>query len=930
MKGLGIQVLTVIAVGMALCHQLWALSAGELDPSFNGTGRVPLRYGYGDDMVTAMALQEDGKIIVAGSTGSSRNDVFGNDMAVVRLNADGSLDPSFGQKGKVITRLPNQGSALNSVRIQTDGKIVAGGIAYQDHELNKTVFVLVRYLQDGTLDPTFGSGGVVLTDIYDRDYIRTVHILPNNKILVAGHAQKGGTSNLVLARYRPDGSLDSDFSTNGFAVHSYQGEVQDMLVLSDEKILICTDADRMRILRCLPNGQVDTAFGQNGWTTTPHIGAKGYSLAIQPARLGVFPNDPKILVAGGLSGSGGEKGFIVARFTMEGQLDTSFGGGVVITQMGSVYHAAQAVVVEPSPRGLPARIIVAGYSQSSISGHTRYDFTVVKYLNNGTLDSSFGNGGVVVTPIGVEGKHPSQAIAAIRQGDHFLVGGVVSHYEVSGDMAVAKYDSVSGALDSSFGKGGIQVVDVGEKAWVEAVGIAVASNGGVVAASNLEFETSSTPRCISGINSFLSDGTPDPEFGQEGRVVIDIAEETRVQALGIHAASGNIAIAGVLNGKRTMPPIGEGFTQPRLFVASLLADGRKNGVFGDGGVVISDVTVTQDSNSLVAVQPDGKILVSCQVPSVNGPQHLILRYATNGQLDSSFGGTGKALISLIGNDEQIFDMHLQSNGAILLALGQPNAGGKLEMMRLLPNGSMDASFGLLGKVSTQLDWAALALGVTARSDGKIMLTGAAIVELESLGVDVLLARYTVNGELDSAFDVNGIAIAPTGTGAGFGIKAFPRDGGKTLVVGIARLGNDLQNMLLQFLPNGSLDPAFGGNGRALISFLPVASQKQIAMDVNGCVLIASGSEVARILTENMAVESDSMGIYSITRMSNGVIRLQGWGQAGRSYTVRGSLTLQNGYTLPLGTITPNTEGQWSYEDNDAQYYPARYYWLTEP
>jgi uncharacterized delta-60 repeat protein len=169
-------------------------SDGSLDTSFNGTGKVTTPIGSGDDMAFSVALQDDGKIIAAGQslTGSYY------DFAVVRYNSDGSLDTSFNGTGKVTTAIGSADDHGNCVAIQGDGKIVVAGTSFIG---SSNDFAVVRYNSDGSLDAAFNGTGKVTTDITGLDYASSVALQGDGKIVVAGGTSDGSNYDFALVRY---------------------------------------------------------------------------------------------------------------------------------------------------------------------------------------------------------------------------------------------------------------------------------------------------------------------------------------------------------------------------------------------------------------------------------------------------------------------------------------------------------------------------------------------------------------------------------------------------------------------------------------------------------------------------------------------------------------------------------------------------------
>jgi len=185
-----------------------ATSPGDLDLTFGTSGRVTTDFGSQQyDVAHAVALQPDGKIVVAGELWS---DSSGEDFAVARYMDNGQLDPTFGVTGKVSTDLEGIDAAM-SLAIQTDGKIVVAGLAAYGQKLG-----LVRYKPDGSLDPTFGTMGKVISD-FSTSYATAFAVLiqADGKIVAAGCTNSTAQTDFLAVRYNADGHIDGTFGQNG-------------------------------------------------------------------------------------------------------------------------------------------------------------------------------------------------------------------------------------------------------------------------------------------------------------------------------------------------------------------------------------------------------------------------------------------------------------------------------------------------------------------------------------------------------------------------------------------------------------------------------------------------------------------------------------------------------------------------------------------
>jgi uncharacterized delta-60 repeat protein len=184
---------------------------GLLDINFGSGGKVTTDFGC-SAAAYAIVLQPDGKILAAGhSCGST-----GSDFALARFNSDGSLDATFDIDGIVTTDFSNSQDSGFAVAVQPDGKIIVAGNSFTDPSAN-IVFALARYNTDGSLDMSFDGDGKVTTDLGgSRDLGYALALQPDGRIIVAGeHWQDGSNIDFVLARYNPDGSPDAAFGTDG-------------------------------------------------------------------------------------------------------------------------------------------------------------------------------------------------------------------------------------------------------------------------------------------------------------------------------------------------------------------------------------------------------------------------------------------------------------------------------------------------------------------------------------------------------------------------------------------------------------------------------------------------------------------------------------------------------------------------------------------
>jgi uncharacterized delta-60 repeat protein len=411
----------LLALGVVTSLSASAQAApGDLDPSFGSGGLVTTDFDGRGDFSLAVALQPDGKIVSAGN--SSATGVFSVAFALARHNPDGTLDTTFGSDGKVLTSFGGSLSAAADVAIQPDGRIVAVGIANGD-------FGVARYNSDGSLDSGFGSGGLVTTDFGGFDQANGVALQSDGKIVVVGILQAA----IGLARYNPDGSLDPTFGSGGKVITdatALPDDGFDVAVTSAGKIVVgggaTFGASDFLVVRYNADGSPDSSFGSGGIVTTDFGGADtAFGIALT--------SDGKITAAGVMRAAapGSPGDFALARYNADGSLDSSFGtGGMMLTDFSSSDDTGNGLVIQPG-----GSITVAGITGTSTTGTS---FAVARYTAAGALDTSFGSGGKATASFGNQINNAFD-IAAQPDGKLVVAGGTADFTRNITDFALARF-----------------------------------------------------------------------------------------------------------------------------------------------------------------------------------------------------------------------------------------------------------------------------------------------------------------------------------------------------------------------------------------------------------------------------------------------------------------------------------------------------------
>lgn len=361
---------------------------GILDQSFGNQGKVVTNLGV-DEIGRCVAVQADGKILVAGS-------VEGNgipaDFLIIRYNSDGTVDSSFGKKGRKRFDFKNGSDFANAILVLPDQSILLAGSTADPIDASNSDFAMLKLTSNGTLDNNFGPNGRLIIDFQGRkDEASGIAITSDGKILISGTTANtnGSESAFAVAEFNSDGTLNTSFANNG------------------REIL---------------------GFGLNFATCN--------AIALQA--------DNKIVLGGTVSNSLGQSNFALARLTPGGVLDNTFGPtGRVSIDFYNKNDYLNSVVMQGS------KILAAGITTND--NNTDADFGIVRVNSDGTLDNTFGTQGKVRTDYNSNYNSISQ-IGLLSDGE-IVVSGSVNNYSTDFGFIIAGY-SAEGVLDNSFGTNG--------------------------------------------------------------------------------------------------------------------------------------------------------------------------------------------------------------------------------------------------------------------------------------------------------------------------------------------------------------------------------------------------------------------------------------------------------------------------------------------
>jgi uncharacterized delta-60 repeat protein len=391
-----------------LCAMLSSAYAadGELDPTFGTSGVAH----SGIDDATAGAtvvVQPDGRILTCGERGFLTDPRY--DFFISRFLANGTLDTSFGEAGHVTVDFDFALDYCAAIKVQPDGRIVAAGsrLVMDGFGGGVSSMAVLRLDANGNLDPTFGGGTGKQTIVFDTGSSAgtSLAIQHDGKLLIAGEANVSRSpfkTDFAVVRLLPDGSLDAGFGvagkvTAGFGEDSTYDRASSIALDDQDRILLGGGANlisfsQMGVMRLLPDGQLDTTFGIGGQVLATTDG-----VAAADANRMIVQHDGAIVLSGQrgiISGSAPQTDIAVVRLLSNGTLDTTFSGdglALVLVDLGSngnVLASAYDVVEQPDHR-----LVLAGIARTD---DDYWKAVAVRLDSSGAPDPSFGNGGTAI------------------------------------------------------------------------------------------------------------------------------------------------------------------------------------------------------------------------------------------------------------------------------------------------------------------------------------------------------------------------------------------------------------------------------------------------------------------------------------------------------------------------------------------------------
>lgn len=400
--------------------------AGTLDTTFGTGGKISNNFG-GNNLAYDSVLQPDGKIIVVGNTYSIAP---GSSFLTVRYLPNGDVDTSFGNLGSATTLIGDHCSA-QAVALQSDGKIVVAGSSYAPSgDISTSDIMIVRYNDDGSLDTTFGNNGITSIILNYSQSINTLLIQGNGKIIIGGLfslLDNPSQDTMGLARFNTDGSLDTTFGTDGYVYtpNIYRGEIMDMKFIDNEDIIAVGRGfivSNYLMARYTSEGQVVNSFGTNG----NGIVQEAYNQIAQLNKC-VISSDKDIYIAGATY-NGTKYNAFITKYDSNGVKDITFGSdGKILRDFGSTKSSfADDISIDYNNN------LILGYTLGATNDYDfglesyNLDGTLnTSFGSNGYFTTTFGSGHeyfrtMLIQPdnkIVMAGNKGNQVVARVNNTD---------------------------------------------------------------------------------------------------------------------------------------------------------------------------------------------------------------------------------------------------------------------------------------------------------------------------------------------------------------------------------------------------------------------------------------------------------------------------------------------------------------------------------
>jgi len=848
---------------------------GTLDPTFGAGGEVNLHPYFADEQAEDIAVTTDGKILllakqnyllrlkgdgtldttfgVQGKLNILQDDDYVYASAieidsanrilvfaeydffyivgdyVYRLLPNGSTDTTFGEGGEILTGIKHGNRALF---LQSDGKIVVGGAPENDYD---PVANIERLTIDGSPDSSFNDNGMNVIPGFENSYVFAINQQSDGKLLATGH----GDSSMFVARFNMNGQPDSSFDDDGLAIFSGNGIMagQDVVETSDGNILVVghrETAEESSLLcwKLLPNGTLDSSFGNNGIDTLYAGGENNFAWF-------VYANADSTAIVGGTIFDGEHYFPVLYRLRSNGSLDSSFG---MNGMEGKTFTCGKSIQMN-GVRTADGKILFCGTGFDNGNNYV----SVSQLHPDGTIDSSFGNNDLVSLTTDSSDYNATSGECLVLNDGKILITGSANDY----DLIFFRL-SADGTIDSTYGHNGYYLPN---QQLENSYGLIASDSSSIYFLQNalpyrLGVEDLAFPAVYSNaatiLHKFHADGSPDSSFGVNGIINLRFSnfQSNGCTDLAIQT-DGKLLVAGY-----ETPSASYNY----VFVERLNADGSIDSTFGNNGTKIFDEH-NNEYHLYITVRSDNKI--NCAYIYPLNIQHYIAvsRLLPDGSFDSTFANNGSDSVWTVFWSLRQF--MLQADNKMLIL----ETADTSSILRLNEDGSIDGTFANAGILPTS------GFGMQLQSDQKILTWDE--VPLTS----ALINRYKNYGDVDLTFGDNGVATL-TGefsSGSPYSLRLQPD--GKILFTNsnypnfyVARLLNDIGLSVNEPVAFSTLKVYPNPVSDQLIVSNHFSSDELTTISINDIIGKKVWNEVGKFSGDyfTLSVQDLTPGIYMIT------------------------------------------------------------------
>ena len=729
----------------------WAIyrftGSGAYDTSFSGDGRVRVDFNGYDDQPYGVAVDSQGRILVAGRVRLTNSNF---DWAVIRLTSDGRLDADFGTDGRRVLEMGATNDALGALCVDSQDRPLIGGWTYVGGDQR---IAIVRLTTEGALDNSFAGNGTFIKNLVasgEPETINGIECDSAGRIVFGGEYNQEGDKNLkgmgYVGRLLANGSLDTDF--NGSGIRSFQTttamsrmEYGDTRVLDDDSVIWTglswfsnehSKAESLSVFKVTSDGQMDSSFSDDGRASVYFSNKDDH--VVFPAGLVALP-DGSIMAAAGvidLSTNNNVNLLGLARLRPNGSLDTDFGGTGQLALELSYRTGTRSLALHEDAGQL--RIVCTGSNLASdvmlvafdAEGQLLDDFgeagvraafspvptidridgmrrdaqgrllcwgqgqngfekypVLARYLTDGRLDTTFGNQGVWTAE---DLPGPVRNLAIQEDGRLLLALGSTGFG--NDQQALAARLTASGQLDAEFGDGGL--VHFADTGSFEA--IAVTDDGRVLAAGQLRSLNDTDLLIV----AYTATGALDTGFDGDGVWTRDLnttsaSDSDQIKDLLVH--DGKLWLAG---------STGRGYSDLLLMRTNL--QGQEDSDFGQDGVIVANLSKDDRGDALIrlAALPDGRVIGVGTSANTNWQGWMTAALFNESGLDTSFAEDGLQVIDVDPSRQDVaMGVALLSDGFLITGYGDDSKSGTVRSAlaaRLGFDGSLVASFDGDGKL----------------------------------------------------------------------------------------------------------------------------------------------------------------------------------------------------------------------------------------